>query len=95
MVLPEVKAKPRSSSRSSKALHPTRQRPITTRSCLTPCAPGAGTGDGDGKLPAYIIFPDRTLQELARVKPQSDAELLEVRGIGPAKARQFGKETLA
>jgi ATP-dependent DNA helicase RecQ len=48
-----------------------------------------------GNVPAYIVYPDRTLQELARVKPQSEAELLEVRGIGPAKARQFGQETLA
>lgn len=47
-----------------------------------------------GNVPAFIIYPDRTLEELARVKPQSEAELLEVRGIGPAKARQFGAETL-
>jgi len=46
-------------------------------------------------IPAYLIYPDRTLQELARVKPRSEAELLEVKGIGPAKARQFGAETLA
>jgi len=46
-------------------------------------------------IPAYLIYPDRTLQELARVKPQTEAELLEVKGIGPAKARQFGAETLA
>jgi ATP-dependent DNA helicase RecQ len=48
-----------------------------------------------GGVPAYIIYPDRTLQELARVRPQTEAELLEVKGIGPAKARQFGAETLA
>jgi ATP-dependent DNA helicase RecQ len=48
-----------------------------------------------GGIPAYIIYPDRTLEELARVKPQTEAELLEVKGIGPAKARQFGAETLA
>jgi ATP-dependent DNA helicase RecQ len=46
-------------------------------------------------VPAYLVFPDRTLEELARVKPQTAAELLEVRGIGPAKARQFGSEALA
>ncbi len=47
-----------------------------------------------GALPAYLIYPDRTLQELARVKPKTEAELLEVKGIGPAKARMFGAETL-
>jgi ATP-dependent DNA helicase RecQ len=48
-----------------------------------------------GNVPAYIVYPDRTLQELARIRPQTETELLEVRGIGPAKARQFGAETVA
>ncbi|MFA7003276.1 MAG: ATP-dependent DNA helicase RecQ, partial [Verrucomicrobiia bacterium] len=46
-------------------------------------------------IPAYLVYPDTTLKELARQKPQTEATLLEVRGIGPAKARQFGAETLA
>ncbi|MBI5685178.1 MAG: ATP-dependent DNA helicase RecQ [Verrucomicrobia bacterium] len=46
-------------------------------------------------IPAYLVYPDTTLKELSRQKPQSEAALLEVRGIGPAKARQFGAETLA
>ncbi|MCX7825495.1 MAG: RecQ family ATP-dependent DNA helicase, partial [Verrucomicrobiae bacterium] len=50
---------------------------------------------GKMQVPAYLIYPDKTLKELSRVKPRSEAELLEVRGIGPAKARQFGAETLA
>lgn len=53
--------------------------------------------DVAGKLgiPAYLVYPDATLKELSRQKPQTHAALLEVRGIGPAKARQFGAETLA
>ncbi len=47
-----------------------------------------------GGVPAYLIYPDKTLQDLARVKPKTAVELLEVRGIGEAKARQFGAETL-
>ncbi len=47
-----------------------------------------------GNAPAFLIYADRTLKELARRKPVTDTELLEVRGIGPAKARQFGAETL-
>jgi ATP-dependent DNA helicase RecQ len=52
--------------------------------------------DVAGKLgiPAYLVYPDATLKELSRQKPQTHAALLEVRGIGPAKARQFGAETL-
>jgi ATP-dependent DNA helicase RecQ len=48
-----------------------------------------------GGVPAYLVYPDRTLEELARRKPKTMDELLEVRGIGPAKAQQFGSETLA
>jgi ATP-dependent DNA helicase RecQ len=46
-------------------------------------------------VPAYLIYPDVTLKELARRRPKTKEELLEIRGIGPAKARQFGKETLS
>jgi len=46
-------------------------------------------------VPAFVVYPDRTLIELASIKPRTMDELLEVKGIGPAKARQFGAETLA
>ena len=45
--------------------------------------------------PAYHVFPDKTLEELARVLPESPADLLEIRGIGPAKAQMFGQDALA
>jgi len=46
-------------------------------------------------IPAYLIYPDATLKELARRQPKTEAELLSIRGIGSAKARQFGRETLS
>ncbi|HXI83319.1 MAG TPA: RecQ family ATP-dependent DNA helicase [Verrucomicrobiae bacterium] len=97
MVLPDVKAKPRSSARTSKGAASKRDEPGDYDEKLFDAlrAWRRDKAAALGNVPAYIIYPDRTLQELARVKPQSDAELLEVRGIGPAKARQFGKETLA
>ncbi len=48
-----------------------------------------------GNVPAYVIYPDRTLREISLAKPQTEEELLQVRGIGPAKAGKFGAETLA
>jgi len=97
MVLPDVKAKPRTSSRASKGAATRRDEPADYDEKLFDAlrAWRRDKATSMGNVPAYIIYPDRTLQELARVKPQSDAELLEVRGIGPAKARQFGEETLA
>ena len=48
-----------------------------------------------GNVPAYLVYTDQTLQDLARRMPRTEADLLQVRGIGPAKARQFGAETVA
>ncbi len=47
-----------------------------------------------GGLPPYLVYPDRTLEALASAKPQTFEELLEVKGIGPAKAKKFGAATL-
>jgi ATP-dependent DNA helicase RecQ len=48
-----------------------------------------------GNVPAYIIYGDKTLKVLAGRQPSTEEELLMVHGIGPAKVKQFGKETLA
>ena len=45
-----------------------------------------------GKRPAYTVFHDKTLMEVARRKPQSDVELLSIKGIGPAKVERFGAD---
>ncbi len=42
------------------------------------------------KLPAYCIFPDRTLKELARRRPGTEQALLQVPGVGPAKLDRYG-----
>ena len=48
----------------------------------------------DEKLPAYCIFPDRTLMEMAARKPSSLAALATVRGVGPAKLEKYGERFL-
>jgi len=48
-----------------------------------------------GNVPAYLVYTDQTLQELTRRMPRTEADLLQVPGIGLAKARQLGAETLA
>ena len=40
--------------------------------------------------PAYVVFPDRTLIELARHRPTSRAEMAEIHGVGTAKLDRFG-----
>ncbi|HUH00721.1 MAG TPA: ATP-dependent DNA helicase RecQ [Kofleriaceae bacterium] len=46
-------------------------------------------------VPAYVVFTNRTLDELARRAPSSEPELLACVGIGPARAEQFGDAILA
>jgi superfamily II DNA helicase RecQ len=38
----------------------------------------------------FIILHDRTLQEIASARPQTTDALLDVAGIGPAKAAEYG-----
>jgi ATP-dependent DNA helicase RecQ len=45
-------------------------------------------------VPAYIVFGDATLRELAARRPQTPGELLEIGGIGPAKAERYGERFL-
>lgn len=46
------------------------------------------------KVPAYVVFSDRTLTELATVRPKSDAQLLDIPGIGPVKLEKYGRQIL-
>ena len=41
-------------------------------------------------VPAYIVFPDRTLIEIANSKPQSPEEMLSVNGVGKHKLELYG-----
>ncbi len=42
-------------------------------------------------VPAYTIFNDATLREIAQRKPQNPAQLLQIKGIGLKKLDQYGK----
>ncbi len=46
-------------------------------------------------VPAYVVFADRTLAELAASRPTRSEQLAQVRGIGPAKLAAYGEALLA
>ena len=46
------------------------------------------------KVPAYIVFSDKVLIELADRRPTTPAEMLEVPGVGPAKLERYGSAFL-
>ncbi|GCF93348.1 ATP-dependent DNA helicase RecQ [Enterococcus florum] len=41
-------------------------------------------------LPPYIIFSDKTLQELAEKQPQTSFEFLQIKGVGQSKLDKYG-----
>jgi DNA helicase-2/ATP-dependent DNA helicase PcrA len=50
--------------------------------------------EADG-VPAYVVFHDTTLAEIAERRPVSRGELADVPGIGPTKLDRYGDELLA
>jgi ATP-dependent DNA helicase RecQ len=46
-------------------------------------------------VPAYVIFPDRTLIELAERRPRNPDEMRRIAGIGQAKLARYGDAFLA
>jgi ATP-dependent DNA helicase RecQ len=46
-------------------------------------------------VPAYVVFADRTLREMARSRPVTAGALADVYGVGPAKMEKYGEEFLA
>jgi superfamily II DNA helicase RecQ len=47
----------------------------------------------DGR-PAYVLFSNQEIAEIARLAPASKSDLISIPGIGDAKARDYGDEVL-
>ncbi|MBY0440313.1 MAG: HRDC domain-containing protein, partial [Burkholderiales bacterium] len=46
-------------------------------------------------VPAYVVFHDATLVEMAMLKPQTLDELRRVSGVGDTKLTRYGEAFLA
>jgi superfamily II DNA helicase RecQ len=46
-------------------------------------------------VPGYIIANNKTLEEIARRKPQTEKDLIKVPGLGPKKIETYGADILA
>lgn len=46
------------------------------------------------ELPVYCVFGNKTLRSICRRRPETEAELLEVPGVGPVKLTQYGASLL-
>jgi DNA helicase-2/ATP-dependent DNA helicase PcrA len=50
--------------------------------------------EGDG-VPAFVVFHDSTLAEIASRRPRTLSDLRTISGVGPAKLERYGQEVLA
>jgi ATP-dependent DNA helicase RecQ len=46
------------------------------------------------KVPAYVVFPDKTLLDMVHLKPQTLDQMAMVHGVGAAKLEQYGEAFL-
>jgi ATP-dependent DNA helicase RecQ len=46
------------------------------------------------RVPPYIVFPDRTLAEIAVRRPTTEHAMASIRGVGPAKLERYGPRFL-
>ena len=46
------------------------------------------------RVPAYVVFSDATLREVAALGPSSLGELALVKGVGPTKLERYGEDVL-
>ncbi|MBI4580661.1 MAG: HRDC domain-containing protein [Planctomycetes bacterium] len=45
-------------------------------------------------VPAFMVFSDKVLREIARARPASELQLRSVKGVGPAKCEAYGGQVL-
>jgi len=48
----------------------------------------------NANVPPYVIFPDKTLMEMASYFPQSETSLSHIHGVGELKLKKYGKHFL-
>ena len=46
------------------------------------------------EVPAYVVAPNRTLEDMAKRRPQNPQAMLAVHGMGPERLRRFGEPFL-
>ena len=49
----------------------------------------------DRGVPPYVVFHDRTLREIARLKPVTPTQLRAIPGVGERKIADLGERVLA
>jgi ATP-dependent DNA helicase RecQ len=45
---------------------------------------------GKRRVPAYVVFSDATLRDMAKRRPSTEERFLEIKGVGKKKCKQYG-----
>jgi ATP-dependent DNA helicase RecQ len=45
-------------------------------------------------VPAYVVFSDAVLRQMASLRPRTDGALLALSGVGPVKLERYGARFL-
>jgi ATP-dependent DNA helicase RecQ len=85
----------RSRSRGSGATRPAVELPGDAAAVFEQLRAWRGATAREQGLPAYVIFHDATLREIAVRRPAGLAELGSIGGIGEAKLAKYGEQVLA
>jgi len=46
------------------------------------------------KVPSYVIFQDKSLRQMAEVRPQNLSEFSQIIGVGPSRRDKYGEQFL-
>ena len=101
MVFPRRGRASKSSSKSSKRKRRSRAtaaarsngRPVDT-DLLRELKGIRSTLARDGDVPAYVVAPNRALEDMAASRPTTRQALLEIHGLGPSRVRRYGESFL-
>ena len=85
-------------SQAAAARRPRRRRGRAARGgrgdCSSSCARWRAAAAREQGVPAYVIFHDTTLRQIAAEAPATLAELATVSGVGEAKLAKYGQQIL-
>jgi ATP-dependent DNA helicase RecQ len=85
----------RARSRTTSAGRPAVELSVADTALFERLRSWRGTVAREQGLPAYVIFHDATLREIATRRPGDLAELGSISGIGEAKLARYGEQVLA
>jgi DNA helicase-2/ATP-dependent DNA helicase PcrA len=49
----------------------------------------------EDEVPPYVVFDNKTLDAIARTRPQTLRDLSQLPGVGPVKLERYGNDVLA